>query len=380
MELVDLSEDYGNFYAPAFAVRLSRADVLRDLLVAVSQVEVDLVMNAPSRFSFTLANCYNLEKGRFETGHGDNLLERLAFGADVEVCLGYGDAKSTPTAILGLVTEIATSFPETGSPELTVSGYDHAFPLKQGKNSESWKDRYHSDVVQLIASFHNLNADIEKTTEKQPQIEQNQQSDWDFLVKLCGRDSDDAKSLHFEVYIEPDGNAKRPVLHFGKPRVRSKPVVRLKWGAGLLSFRPEANLAGQVARVEVYGWDVKRKEAIIGRASADEVLGPQSKSIEQNVTSMARAPGKEPVLRLRQPVFTQAEADKRARAELSEITKKFLTGDAESIGLPELRPDRTVYLDNLGEAFSKLYYIEQATHRIDSGGYRTKFKVREANR
>ena len=380
MELVDLSEDYGNFYAPAFAVRLSRADVVRDLLVAVSQVEVDLVMNAPSRFSFTLANCYNLEKGRFETGHGDNLLERLAFGAEVEVCLGYGDAKSTPTAILGLVTEIATSFPETGSPELTVSGYDHAFPLKQGKNSESWKDRYHSDVVQLIASFHNLNADIEKTTEKQPQIEQNQQSDWDFLVKLCGRDSDDAKSLHFEVYIEPDGNAKRPVLHFGKPRVRSKPVVRLKWGAGLLSFRPEANLAGQVARVEVYGWDVKRKEAIIGRASADDVLGPQSKSIEQNVKSVVRAPGKEPVLRLRQPVFTQAEADKRARAELSEITKKFLTGDAESIGLPELRPDRTVYLDNLGEAFSKLYYIEQATHRIDSGGYRTKFKVREANR
>jgi uncharacterized protein len=380
MDLVDLSKDYDNFYAPAFAVRLSRADVVRDLLVAVSQVEVDLAMNAPSRFSFTLANCYNLEKRRFETGHGDDLLELLAFGADVEVCMGYGDAKSTPTAILGLVTEIATSFPETGSPELSISGYDHAFPLKQGKNSESWKDRYHSDVVQLIASFHNLNAKIDKTTEKQPQIEQNQMSDWDFLVKLCGRDSDDAKSLHFEVYIEPDGVLKRPVLHFGKPRVRSNPVVRLKWGEGLLSFRPEANLAGQVAKVEVYGWDLKRKEAIIGRASADEVLGPQTKSIAQNVTSMARAPGKEPILRLRQPVFTQAEANKRARAALSEITKKFLTGDAESIGLPELRPDRTVHLDNLGPAFSKIYYIEQATHRIDSGGYRTKFKVREANR
>lgn len=380
MELVDLSEEYGNFYAPAFAVRLSRADVVRDLLVAVSQVEVDLVMNAPSSFSFTLANCYNLEKGRFETGHGEDLLELLALGADVEVCMGYGDAKSTPTAILGLVTAIATSFPETGSPELTVSGYDHAFPLKQGKNSESWKDRYHSDVVQLIASFHNLNADIDKTTERQPQIEQNQISDWDFLVKLCGRDSDDAKSLQFEVYIEPDGVVKRPVLHFGKPRERSEPVVRLKWGAGLLSFRPEVNLAGQVAKVEVYGWDVKRKEAIVGRASADDVLGPQAKSIAQNVTSIAGAPGKAPVLRLRQPVFTQAEANKRARAALSDITKKFLTGDAESIGLPELRPDRTVYLDNLGTAFSKKYYIEQATHRIDSGGYRTKFKVREAQR
>ena len=62
------------------------------------------------------------------------------------------------------------------------------------------------------------------------------------------------------------------------------------------------------------------------------------------------------------------------------MTKKFLTGDAECVGLPELRPDRTVQLDNLGEAFSKIYYIEQATHRIDSSGYRTRFKVRETKR
>ena len=380
MELVELSNDYGHFYAPAFSVRLSNADVVRDLLIAVSQVEVDQVMNAPSRFSFTLANCYNLESGKFETGRGQDLLKLLAFGAEVEVRMGYGDASKTPTAILGLVTEIATSFPETGSPELTVSGYDHGFPLRQGKNSDSWKNRSASEVAQLIASFHNLNAVIDNTTEKHPQIEQNQMCDWDFLVTLAERNSDDAKSLHFEVYIEPDGNRKVPVLHFGKPRVRSDPVVSLKWGAGLLSFRPEANLAGQVAKVEVYGWDVKRKESIIGRASADEVLGPQAKSIAQNVKSVVRAPGKEPTLRLRQPVFTQSEADKRAKAALGELTKKFLTGDGESVGLPELRPDHTVHLDNLGPAFSKIYYIEQATHRIDSGGYRTKFKVREANR
>ena len=380
MELVDLSKTYGNFYAPAFSVRLSGADVVRDLLVAVSQVEVEQVMNAPSSFSFTLANCYNLESGKFETGRGQDLLKLLALGAEVEVRMGYGDASSTPTAILGLVTNIATSFPETGSPELTVSGYDHGFPLRQGKNSDSWKDRSDSDVVQLIASFHNLNAVIEKTGGKHAQIEQNQECDWDFMVKLAERNSDDDKSLHFEVHVEPDGDAKRPVLLFGKPQVRSDPVVRLKWGAGLLSFRPEANLAGQVAKVEVYGWDVKRKEAIIGRARADDVLGPQAKSIAQNVTSLVRAPEKEPTLRLRQPVFTQAEANKRAKAALGEVTKKFLTGDAESIGLPELRPDRTVHLYNLGPAFSKIYYIEQATHRIDSSGYRTKFKVREAHR
>ena len=348
--------------------------------VAVSQVEADLTMNAPSHFSFTLANCYNLESGRFETGGGQDLLELLAFGSEIEVCMGYGDASSTPIVMQGLVIEIATNFPETGAPELTVSGYDHGYPLKLGKNSDSWKERSASDVVQLIASFHNLNAVID-ATEKQPQIEQNQMSDWDFLVNLAGRNSDDARSLHFEVFVEPEGGAvKRPVLHFGKPRVSAAPVVRLKWGAGLLSFRPEANLAGQVAKVEVYGWDVKRKEAIVGRATAEDVAGPHAKSIAQNVTSLVRAPGKQPTLRLRQPVFTQAEADKRAKAELGELTRKFLTGDGECVGLPELRPDRTVELDNLGPAFSGIYYVEQATHRIDAGGYRTKFKVRKANR
>jgi phage protein D len=125
---------------------------------------------------------------------------------------------------------------------------------------------------------------------------------------------------------------------------------------------------------------VKTKQSIVGRASASDVAGPQAKSIAQHVDSLVKAPDRQPTLRVRQPVFTQAEADKRAKAVLGKMTKKFLTGDAESVGLPELRPDRTVELANLGKAFSKVYYVEQAAHRIDSGGYRTRFKVREAKR
>ncbi|MET4023181.1 contractile injection system protein, VgrG/Pvc8 family [Bradyrhizobium sp. S3.2.12] len=377
MELVDLSRGYGDFYAPAFTVRLAGADIARDLSVAVSEVEVDMVLGAASRFSFTLSDCYSHKLHAFNTGSGADLLELLTFGTAVEICIGYGDAMSTPTAIIGMVTELSTNFPETGSPDLIVSGYDHAFPLTLGKNSDSWQGRTDSDVVQQIASFHNLTAAVEPTTEKHPQIEQNQESDWDFLKKLAERNSDADHSNHFEVYIDPGGAVKRPTLHFGVPRVRDAPTVRLVWGEGLLSFKPEANLAGQVSKVEVYGWDVARKQAIVGHASADDGSGPQGKSVSQYLNSLVRAPGKEPTLRLRQPVFTQAEADKRAKAALGEKTKKFLTGDAEAVGLPELRPDRTVQMDNLGEAFSKAYYIEQATHRVDSGGYRTRFKVRE---
>ena len=376
MELVNLSNSYGDFYAPAYAVRVAGDDLLRKLQVAVSQVEVDMVLGAASRFTFTLTDCYSQKLHAFKTGRGDDLLDLLTFGADVEICMGYGDAGSTPTAVRGMVTEITTSFPEAGSPELIVSGYDHGFLLTLGKNSDSWHDRADSDVVQQIASFHNLNAVIEPTLEQRPQIEQNQQSDWDFLKKLAERNSDD-RSNHFELYVDVEGIQKRPTLHFGRPRVLAAPVVRLSWGEGLLSFKPQANLGGQVSRVEVYGWDIRRKEAIVGRASADDGSSAQGKSVGRYLNAFVRAPDKQPTLRLRQPVFTQSEANQRAKAALSERTKTFLTGDAEAIGLPELRPDRTVQIDNLGPSFSKTYYIEQATHRIDTNGYRTRFKVRE---
>ena len=36
MELVALSSQYANFYAPAFSIRVARDDIMRDRLIAVS--------------------------------------------------------------------------------------------------------------------------------------------------------------------------------------------------------------------------------------------------------------------------------------------------------------------------------------------------------
>ena len=135
MELSTLSSRYGNFYAPAFAVRLGSRDVMRDLVVPISQVEVDLVLGAAARFSFTVVNTYSIKAHAFLTGRGDKVLDLLKFGAEVSISMGYGDAKSVPLLATGLITEITTSFPEAGLPELAIAGYDHAFPLTVGKKT-----------------------------------------------------------------------------------------------------------------------------------------------------------------------------------------------------------------------------------------------------
>jgi len=365
MELVTLSKNYREFYAPAYSVRLRRDDLMRDLLVAVSQLEINLALGAASRFSFTVSNSYSHKLSAFKTGRSDDLLKLLAFGAEVEISMGYGDAKSMPVSLSGLVTEITTNFPDGASPDLSVSGYDHGFLLTMGKNSRTWTKAQDSDAAKEIAGFNNLDATIETTREKHAQIEQNQESDWEFLKKLADRN-------HFELFVD-----EQRKLHFGKPNDKSDAVVKLLYGQGLLSFKPEANLAGQIAKVEVYGWNPKTKEVIKGTATAGEESGLSGKSAGQRLNEFVRDPQKRPTLRLRQPVFTQAEADQRAKAALNEKAKQFLTGEGEAIGLPELRPDRNVELANLGSPFSKIYYIQEATHKIDASGYRTRFKVKE---
>ncbi|MGH8240563.1 MAG: phage late control D family protein, partial [Steroidobacteraceae bacterium] len=231
----------------------------------------------------------------------------------------------------------------------------------------TWTKARDSDAVHEIASFHNLNAQVEATKEQHAQIEQNNESDFEFLKKLADRN-------HFELFVD-----EQRTLHFHKPSDKSDAVVRLAWGEGLLSFKPEANLAGQIAKVEVRGWNPKTKEAIVGTATAGEESGldGQSKSAGSRLKGFVKDSSKQPTLRLRQPVFTQSEANARAKAALNERAKQFLTGDAEALGLPEIRPDRNVQLDNLGALFSKVYYVQQATHKVDGNGYRTRFKVKE---
>ena len=341
---------------------------MRDLLLAVSQVEVDLSLGAASRFSFTVVNSYSLKAHAFVTGRGEKVLELLGFGAEVEHRHGLWRCQ----------VGAADGERRDHRDHHQLSGIGPAGAVDRRLRSR-FSDDHRQEFADLVRmrstatrprrspSFHNLTPNIERTTDRHPQIEQNQESDFEFLKKLADRN-------HFELFVD-----ETKTLHFRKPNDTATAVVRLVWGEGLLSFKPEANLAGQIAKVEVYGWDRNKKEKIVGIARAGEESGKEGKgkSAGERLNAFVKDPSKQPVLRLRQPVFTQAEAEERAKAALNERAKQFLTGEAEAIGLPDIRPDRNVEFANLGEPFSKTYYIQQSTHKIDCNGYRTRFKVKE---
>lgn len=364
MDLAAVADSHAQFFVPAFTIEVGGKDLVRERAIGVNQVDVDLALSAAGRFSFTVVNCYSHKKQAFLNGVGNPVLDVLTFGASVKIAMGYRDHQRLPVLLTGVITEISTNFNESGSPELTVSGYDHSFPMMLGKRSQSWSKRKDSDVVAALANEHNLDTDIETTREERPQIEQNQESDLEFLKKLATRN-------HYEFYV--DAQKK---LRFGPPRDRGTGVVQLNYGQGLLSFKPEANLAAQVTEVHVYGWNKERKEAYVGKAVAGEESGRTGKG-KSGGELVRAAIGKPAILELRQPVFSAAEAKRRAEAVLNDHAKKYLTGDAECLGLPALLPDCNVTFGQLGEKFSRTYYIQQTVHKVDASGYRTRVKVKE---
>lgn len=366
MNIIELGEKYSDFYVPAFKVTVNGEDLVRALFLTVTTAEVDLKEKAAGRFTFTVANAFDWEERSFVSTQDNrrlNLIELFEFGSKVEVFFGYGDPSGLPLMLQGIVTEISTSFSEGGIPELTVSGYDNLYALTIGKEAKNWEDKRDSQVVADLVAETGLNLNIEDTTPEKPRIEKAQESDMDFLNKLAERNST-------TFYVRGDG-------FYFRPRNQNREAdIELKWGQGLLSFSPEANLAWQVGSVEVRGVSTERGELIIGRAEAGEEseTGPRARSGSEHLDS---ALNNQPSITVRASVHTQEEADRLAQAVLDERGQHFITGNGESIGLPEILPDINLELKELGQPFSQTYYINAAKHTINGSGYKTSWSAEQ---
>ncbi|RLI79450.1 hypothetical protein DRP04_09160 [Archaeoglobales archaeon] len=326
MKFEDLSKKYANFYSPSYQILVDGRD-LKSLAEVIS-VTFEDTLDGADRFSFTLGSIHN------------NLLEFLELGKEVEIKMGYLD-KLTPM-IVGEITSIELNFSSNGD-RLEISGYDLSYQFTQVRKHRSFENMRDSDVVERIASEarHRLRTEIEPTEVVHPYIVQNGETDYRFISMLAERNN-------FEFFV------RERTLYFRRPR-KEGDMIALEYGKTLLSFRAEINMANQVSEVIVKAWNPKTKQEIVGRARREG-----SGRVEQ-ITD--------------KPVFSQQEADKLARSILDKLSEGLVRGNAECIGIPEMRAGTIVELKGLGR-FDGKYYVERTSHTISSSGYTTTFNVR----
>jgi phage protein D len=77
-----------------------------------------------------------------------------------------------------------------------------------------------------------------------------------------------------------------------------------------------------------------------------------------------------------EPIETEQEAKQKAKAHLANLAKNLVTGSGSTVGLPELRAGRPVYIQGLGSRYSGRYLITNTTHTLGDSGYTTQFEAR----
>jgi phage protein D len=390
--LRDESIQQGDFYVPRFEIKIAGVNLPLDVLRDVEQVTYKDNVKELDSFELTVNN-WDAEAQDFKyvgSETADSLAKNplhLLFNPcrhNVDVFMGYGENLSL--MVTGNFTTLEPNF-SSGAPTLNVRGLNVLHQLRRKPFSYAWEGEKTSKIAKSFETLPDpsdrkqkrfpLPVEIDPNSiEKEKKITylaQNNQYDIDFLLAL-------ARRIGYVVFVKEEERKKNRVvkprrLYFG-PSDANHPdgpkIFELKWGISLMDFKPTLTTANQIKSVTVHGWNRSTKQPITGRASLDD---PKSKLNRDLYKHLENCDAREERV-VDEPVFTQDEADERARGILLERSKDLVKASGTCVGLPDLRAGQRVRIAGLGARFSGEYFITDTTHTINDAGYVTKFNGR----
>ncbi len=191
-------------------------------------------------------------------------------------------------------------------------------------------------------------------------IQQNNETDWEFLWKLAAR-------IDFEVLVIDHK------LYFRKAGPPSGTQdINLKWGDNLISFKPRISGVQQVDQVTVRARNGQQSAPYESTTSLQE---PASAIGISRATAAAALSGGTMVVADR-PVHSQQEADDLATAYASHMGAGYLEAEGVAKGNPSIKAGSKVKMDGIGTSFGGTYVVSSCTHLFQgSHGYRTIFST-----
>lgn len=368
---VPITTNY-DFYVPAFEVKIKGRSLDRDVLRDVTTVSYSDSLGKMDSCELTINN-WDAETRAFKYIDSD-LFDP---GAQIELYMGYYDRGGMTLMLRGTIVSLSPDFPAGGQPTLQVRALNELYRLHFKQVTEPFVNKTDSQIAQeiigkIMQQQSGLNLKLE-TRDVNRQIETPHEyilinNDYPIIFLM-----ERARHNGYEIFIENDGSASK--LHF-HPSERGIPATyKLDYGRTLISFKPTLKTAKQVSKVTVRGWDPKKKQAIEDSATRDD-LATKGLPRQEDMQKVDSALSGSEIVIADQPVFSKKEAKEKAIDYLKRLADDLVTGSGSTVGLPELRAGRPVYICGLGKRFSGRYVITSSTHSIGDSGYTTSFEAR----
>lgn len=388
VRVADESEEYGNFRVPQFKVKVEGAGLPQDVLRDVTQVVYRDNIKEIDSFELTVNN-WDADAENFKyvgAERSDNLNSNANYrlfepaNKAFEIQMGYKEQRLR-TMIKGKCTTLEPNFPNTSGTTLSGRGLNVLHELRRKQYTDNYSHKKPSQIAREISQKNDpqthqkrfpIPIDIDSAAlSRETEIEyltQENQYDIDFLLNL-------ARRVGYVVYVRPGDRSSQDRLYFGASTGDAPQPLRdvtyiLKRGVSIIDFKPTLNAANQLKSVTVQGYG--RNGTIKGQATINDSFI----TINRDLLPILRActPREERVVS--EPVPSQAEAERRARAILMERYKQFVTATGTTLGLPDLRAGMQLKIEGFGCRFSGTYFITESTHSINDSGYITRFKAR----
>jgi phage protein D len=327
-------------HSPRFEVTVG-GQTYKEASGSIADLVVETTLDGADRFSLTLTIPFDTEQKKFAGFSWDD----FSTGKSVDISTGWGDSGEVTPLFVGTIHRVMTNFSDGRGPSVGVSGYGLLHDLMKGTKDRSWSETSVGDVVKEVLSSHFGNMTVDTSGMKRDKIYQHDQSDYRFVQGLADR-------YGYQFYTKRD-----EVFFVPRSSMGGEPVATLQYGSTLESFSAELNEADEVQEVEVRHWDMQKEKEIAGKASTD------AKNKKKEV--------------FRVPCSSEEEAEQIAQSKLDGLSNAVTAEGETSRGVPEITAGMTVTVTEMGEKFSKDYYVTNATHRVGGSGYKTSFEASE---
>jgi phage protein D len=338
---------------PTVRINDQEYPLVRDLLLAMSMTESEGGM---SRLELRVSNIASDSSNGATLAFEDDQILKL--GAQINI---YAGDENAPREIFrGQITGLEAEYPESAPPELVVLAEDAFQRSRMARRTKVWAKTSIDKVAQAVASQLSLKPVITGLKETIGTEFQLNESDLAFLRRLLARYDADMQVVGTEMHVSPRKDVSRG-------------NVELKFTGQLRRARICADLAHQVTKITVAGWDYSRGEAVTG-SSTGANLQPGSGRGGAQILHDTLGDRSEHVGDA--AIADQNEAQALADALFDQRARPFVLVEGTAEGNPALRVGTQVKLTGLGGRFSNTYYVVQACHKFDSdNGYQTDFEA-----
>jgi uncharacterized protein involved in type VI secretion and phage assembly len=277
-------------------------------------------------------------------------------GASLAIKLSAPESSKLVSAFKGRIAAVEPEFGRGGA-VLAARAYDASHALNRERRNTTFQNMTADDIARKLASQAGLQlGTMDSAGSAQPFVQQQGETDLQLLWRL-------AAAIDFEVVVEDDK------LHFRRAGGRpADPAVKLRWGEGLIAFRPRATAAAQVGDVTVRGWDAGSGQSVQATASPPApdsrigLNGPAAKGSSNVVTGHA--------------VLDQSEAESAARSIAARVSNSSIDAEGTATGNPHVRAGARVDVDGVGSRFGGTYSVTSVRHRFrGERGYETHFSA-----